>query len=271
MKKVGVKHVLPYNLQFFADDGTGDGDGSTYDMDGLDNLINGMGTEGQTTPPPTDDDAGTGEQPPEGDQTPPDDQTQTQAQKNDKQQFAFAQMRTQNAQYKGLLDKIAKAAGIEYTNDTDLLTKLNDDAIGKLAQKQGVPAELLKRMEDLEGVKSLYEAEQLKQSAAMGFQKLMKEHSLTEKELQEFAKELDGRGLNPFVMKVDLDAEYRLTHFDEIIEKKVKAGIEQALKTSNAADQHSSTPNQKTGKPGSSDGEKISTVDGLSALLHDYK
>ena len=53
-------------------------------------------------------------------------------------------MRVQNAQLLGLLSKIAEA-GIEYTDNNDLL--LNDDSITKLAAKQNVPVELLKRME----------------------------------------------------------------------------------------------------------------------------
>ena len=75
---------------------------------------------------------------------------QTQAQLDEQRRnFAFGQLRQENNELANILGKIAQANGIQYTNTRDLMGKLNDDAINKLAQKQNVPVELLREMDAL--------------------------------------------------------------------------------------------------------------------------
>jgi LysM repeat protein len=272
MRRLGL---LPMRLQFFAaDDGGagGTGDVANSDMQDLDNLLYGMGTAGAGsstgdagTDTGTSDDAGTGDGQQDTDTQKPPQNT------NNKQEYAFAQMRTQNTQLFGLLAKVAQAAGIEFKDNNELLNKLNDDALGKLAKAQNVPVELLKRMEQLENTGKLYEAEQMKNTAILGFQKVKDSYGLSDDELRSFAAELDTKGKNPFLTQVDLEAEYKLTHFQDIVKKETQKAVEEALKKSNAADKHSSTPSNAQGKPDSGQGEKITTVSGLNDILKDMK
>jgi len=255
---------MPYNLQFFAD---GEGDAEDVepvgsDSDELNKLLTQM-SEGSAEEDADSADA------PEGEESPPaDDKPQTKPQDN-KAAHAFAQMRIQNNQLLTLLSKIAKATGIEYTDTNDLLAKLDDDSITKIAAKQNVPVELLKRMEQLEQRDLIAQQEKLQQAAFLGFQKVKDTYDLTEDELRAFALELDAAGKNPFEQPIDLVTEYKLTHFDDIVTKKANAAVQAALAKSSAADKHSSKPNSANGKPDSGKPEKISTVAGLNSILKD--
>ena len=143
---------MPYNLQFFAevagaqgatDTATGaDGAGAQAmsDSQELDTLLNGMTTGGQQqqqTQQQSD------QQQQQESQQQQDQQQQNQQQQVDKSNYAFGQMRKQIADLQGLLGKVAQANGIKYNTPAELLEKMNDDAISKMAQSQGVPVQIL--------------------------------------------------------------------------------------------------------------------------------
>jgi hypothetical protein len=260
MEKDDVRLTLPYHLQFFADGGMG----------ALDGLLNGMSTADDASSTTEIDEPETPEENNEPEETPETPPVKPQAKPQDKQGYAFAQMRSQNAQLFGLLSKMAQATGLDFKDNNDLIAKLNDDAIVKLAQKQNVPPELLRKLDALEQDSKAYKAEQLKGAAFIGFQKVKSEYGLSEEELRTFAQALDGQGKNPFVTPMDVMAEYKLLHFDDIVENKVKAAVEAALKKSNAADEHSSVPNSAQGKPDSGEGDKVSTIAGLNEMLKGF-
>lgn len=249
-------YVLPYSA---ADGG----------LENLDALLNGMGAETDGDAPEED----TAEEDTNTEDTAEEQQQQQQkptAQHQDKQAYAFAEMRNQVNTYKNILSKIATANGIEYGDDKELLSKLSDDTITKLAQKQNVPVELLKKVEALEQDSEALKQTRLKDAALIGFQKVMTDYQLTEQELTKFAQELDEHNLNPFVSEVDLEKEYRNLHFNDIVQKRVDAAVQAALSKSTQADKHSSKPNTKTGG-GNNTNQKIDTVSGLNSLLADMK
>ena len=101
-------------------------------------------------------------------------------------------------------------------------------------------------------------------------QQVMDTYHLTQEQLKEFAVELDNKGKNPFEQPVDLMAEYKMLHYDDILQEAVKKAVEEALKKDSAANQSSSTPAQQQGGNGG-DNQKITTVAGLTALLNDVK
>lgn len=263
------------NLQFFADE---DG-GSVSDAAALDDLLSRMdaGAGQDTGAQEEQQNTGAGDTQADGaaetdTQTQQSQATTQKPTQTERMNYAFGQLRTENAAIKGLLSKLATAAGIEYADEKDLITKLNDDALTKLAQRQNVPVDLLRRMETLEQNNAAYEAEQRKTEAVLGFQKLQNTYGLSNEELMAFAQELDEKGLNPFAQKIDIESNYRNLHFDEIVNKRVEAAVQEALKKSSVADTHSSTPNRNTGKSdGAGDSKKISTVSQLSEFLDGVK
>lgn len=188
----------------------------------------------------------------------------------DKRNFAFGKMRTEINQLTELLGKVAKANGVDYTDSKDLVAKLSDDAIQKMAQRQNVPVELLREIETLRQDSEQFKAQQRRDAAAIGFQKVMDTYGLTQDQLKDFAVELDRQGKNPFEQPVDLLAEYKMLHYDDILNAAVKKAVEEALKKDSAANQSSSTPAQQQGGSGG-EAQKITTVAGLTALLNDVK
>lgn len=255
--------VIPRSASEEGDDASG--------MDQLNALLDSMesGTPPETPPAGNDsqgDNADANSNDSDGGQQPS-------AQKpsdEDKRNFAFGKMRTEINQLTELLGKVAKANGVDYSDSKDLVAKLNDDAIQKMAQRQNVPVELLQEIETLRHDSEQLKAQQRRDAAAIGFQQVMDTYKLTQDELKAFAVELDNAGKNPFEQPIDLMAEYKIMHYDDILQAAVKSAVEEALKKDSAATQSSSTPAQQQGGNGG-ENQKITTVAGLTALLNDAK
>ena len=251
--------VVPYSA---ADEGTADaGIANVDDLDAaLDAAAAGetsqAAQEGAQTSEP---DASNGES-----QTQPDGTKHTQEQK---QEYAWNEMRKSNKELLTLLGKVADANGIKYQNDKDLVKALNDDAIVKMSQKTNVPVEILQELEQLKADSQAWKAQQLRETAAIGFENLKQQFGLEQADLEAFAVELDQKGLNPFLQPVDLVKEYQTAHFDEIVQKRIDAAVQAALQKSSAADAQSATVSTNAGSNGNSKGEAISTVAGLSAIM----
>jgi hypothetical protein len=256
--------VTPYAASDEGDEPTG--------MDALDSLLDKMeaGTPPET--PPAGDDS-QGDENTEGAQNSnesEDTQQQGQHSAEDKRNFAFGKMRTEINQLTELLGKVAKANGVDYSDSKDLIAKLNDDAIQKMAQRQNVPVEILQELDALRRDSEQFKAQQRRDAAAIGFQRVMDTYNLTQDQLKAFAVELDQKGKNPFEQNIDLMEEYKILHYDDILNAAVKKAVEEALKKDSAANQSSSTPGQQQGGSGG-EPQKISTVAGLTALLNDVK
>lgn len=247
------------SLQFFAEPGEDPtaSEPNTSTVSGLTDLLNTMNqpTEPELPVEPSEPPAPT---------EPPADPPEPS--KDDKANYAFGAMRKQISDYEQLLTKVAQATGIEFSNPQELVNKLSDDALSKLAQKQNVPVELLQRMETLEQVNKQFESERLKQEAFTGFQAVASKYNLSQEELNAFAIQLDEAQMNPFEKQVDLIKEYTSRNADSIIQKAVQQAVQEALTRDSAANTHSSTPNQAQGNQGQSD-DKISTIQGLNELL----
>jgi hypothetical protein len=266
--------------------GTGAGDGQSSAGSTLDSLLDQFGASAQGA---GTGDGTQGQQQQSGDEGQQQQQQQSGAQGQQSQQqgqqgqqtqaqleeqrrnFAFGQLRQENNELAGILGKIAQANGIQYTNIRDLMGKLNDDAISRLAQKQNVPVELLREVDALRAGQQQWQQSQREQVAFAGFQTLMSQYGLSQDDLKAFAVELDGAGKNPFTQDINVVDEYRLRHFDDIVAKRAEAAVKEALAKSSAADSHSSTPGAQQGAGSGDGGQKITTLEGLNNLLKDFE
>lgn len=198
-----------------------------------------------------------------------DSQDQTEphvATQQDKDANAFAEMRVQNKAMADMLKKIADATGIQYTDQNDMLAKLNSDALTKLAEKQGVPVEILQRMETLERNSQLYLQQQTEARLRVGFANIKQEYNLSDDEMMAFAKQLDDDNVD--LSKVDLKAEYQNRNFEAIVQKRIDAAVAAALSKDQQAQAQSTQPTaqgaaqQATTKP-----EQINSVAALRSWL----
>ena len=188
------------------------------------------------------------------------------ATQQDKDANAFAEMRVQNKAMSDMLKKIADATGIQYTDQNDMLAKLNSDALTKLAEKQGVPVEILQRMETLERNSQLYLQQQNESRLRAGFVNLKQDYGLSDEEMMNFAKQLDDDKVD--LSKVDLVAEYRNRNFEAIVQKRIDAAVAAALSKDQQAQAQSTQPNaQGATQQTAAKTEQITTVAGLRSWL----
>lgn len=185
---------------------------------------------------------------------------------------AWAQMRVQNKQMESMLHKIADAYDIKANSTEELIQKLNDDAITKLSAKQGVPKELLQRLEILEQHEAEYQKIQTDNYLTQAFVDLQKEFNLDSQALMAFANQLQTAGIDPYKTKVDIRAEYVSRNLDSIIQARINQAVEQALRIDQGAAQQSTTPLPANG-PNSTQqvDNRINTTAGLQALLAGIK
>ena len=180
---------------------------------------------------------------------------------------AFAQLRVQNAQYRKTLNGIAKILGVTDTSDPDtLIAQLNKVILEKEAKDKNVPAELLERLQILEERDREYTQKQIMEYAYLGFQRVKDLFNLDDAGLQKFADELVAAGINPFETKVDVVREYKLLHFDELMQAAFEQGVKQEQARAAKAAKHSTAPNPQKGPGQNGNPEKITTV----AQLNDW-
>lgn len=273
--------IMPYNLQYFAADGssvqggtagsTDAGNTTSLDSAGLSALLNTMGNDGANTQ--SEDTSGQGDA--NGGTQQESDQTQQQQQQQSgtdtnvqtqqqKDAGAFAAMRVRNKQMESMLKRVADAAGIQYANTDDMLTKLNDDALGKLAEKQGVPKELLMRLDSLEKSNQEYRQEQTNTKLRNDFMALQEKYNLTPEQLQTFATQLSNDRVDP--LSADIMREYEVRNFDAIVQQRIQDAVQAALSKDQQVDEHSSTPNAAQGS--SASGSDAGVTCKNSAELH---
>lgn len=209
---------------------------------------------------------------PEAEKQPEAEEPKQEHTKEEKEAYAWGKMNAENNALREMLKKVADANGIKYTNNSDLLQAMNDDAIAKMAEKQNVPVELLRKIESLEADAMAWRQAQQKNAAAYGFQQLKDTYGLEQKQLEEFAIELANDGLDPFKNRVDIVKEYKSRHFDELVEARIKVAVEAALKRDEAVSSQSSTPAAHQGGADDSGGDaSITTLAQLDALLAGLK
>jgi hypothetical protein len=164
---------------------------------------------------------------------------------------AFAQMRINNRKMQNALAAVLQQHGLDpaLANNPDQLIQDAENArLEEEAKKQKVPAELLRRLTQLEQASLVNEQKRLSDAALAGFQAVKTKYNLDNKDISAFAKQLQDAGTNPFEQEMDLDLHYRLHNLDKIIAAESQKAVEAALRNQNAAQQHSTAPSTVQGK-----------------------
>ena len=172
-----------------------------------------------------------------------------------KKAFAFAQLRQEANQKKQLLTGLQKILGIpEDTPMEDVMTKVQDAIVQAQSKQTGVPAEILTKLNNLEQRDKEYRAHQLQESAYLGFNKVQKDYGLNQDQIKAFAVELLKDNVNPFEQEIDVVKEYKLRHFDDIVQaqvaKAIQAEQQRAAKAGAQSTQPGNTQGQTKGETG---------------------
>ena len=263
--------LLPTNLQFFAGEEPTNTDPTTQQPGNTSNTLADLlaqfqqaqqqaagGTQ-ETDPATTQD--------PATDTTDPNTEPQVDTQQQ-KDARAFANMRVQNKSYKDALEKIAHANNIQYTDMEDLLTKLNDDAVTKQAQAQGVPVEIARRLDMLERQNAQFEAQRRQNMLTQQFTNIKQKYNLDDNALMTFAQQLSDSGVDPTAPSFNMETEYITRNFDAIVQARMQAAVEAALRKDTQAGTQGTQPNAAQGSAtGGQMQYNINTRAGLEQLL----
>lgn len=189
-----------------------------------------------------------------------------------KQAQAFAQLRIANQQQQQLIRQIAGVVGVTDTKDpAAMMNALQQLAIKAQSQQQGIPEEVLTRLNHLEHMNTEFQRQQAYLAAGRGFQTIKDKYGLDNDALEAFAQELIADGLNPYEQRVNLVNEYKLRHFDSMLEQAVQKGIDQEAQRAAKAGAQSSTPTTTSGGRADSETPKINSVAELNKWLEDNK
>ena len=191
---------------------------------------------------------------------------------NSKQNKAFAEMRVQNKRLTEIVKNLGRIMEVPDGTEPERLIELAESRLTELrAQAEKVPVELYKELESTRRRQAEIEQESIKQQATLAFQKVKDQYTLNQKQLVEFAQQLNDAGKNPFTTPMDLVQEYRNLNWEKILEeekKKVEKEYQERLKK---AQTKSTTPSKATGGSGPEAPTKVSSVSDLNRLLEGLK
>ena len=159
---------------------------------------------------------------------------------------AFAQMRTENAKLKGLLESYAQLNNLD-ANDIDAISsQLNEKLTAKQAQEAQVPPEFMKRFNEQQAMINAIMNQTAHTNLTNAFNHLKEAHHLDDSEAVQFAQELrDGNYDLSDLSK--LDAYYKGLHFDELVKAEVQRALNDATVAKQYVDEHSATVATTTG------------------------
>lgn len=238
-----------------TDDQTGDDDSVTLTNEGDDQ------TDGDTDDSQTDDEAAKEAKRQEEINKQLDSQ---------KAQHAFAAMRTQNKAMTGLLSQIAEALELTYTDEADMIAKLKDNALTKIAARTQVPKEMLERLRQSEERASEYERQQRYTTNMNSLNNIMSSYSLPKEQVVAFVQELANEQIDYRTTDIDLVKEFKARNIDLIVKMEKEKAVQEALKRDEAANKHSSK-SKDSGKKQSGAAHKINSMSELDNAIKNLK
>ena len=206
-----------------------------------------------------------------GDDAPPADDTGTPANnqaddlENQKQARAFAEMRSTINKYAKVFKQLQPMMGVK--SEDEVIERLLDAGLNVQARNQNVDPAILKRMQALEEQNLAMMSEQKNKALVESFGLLQKDFNLTNKEVLDFARELDNKQIDVYKLGVDLSTLYRGIHHDAIVKKQIEAEKQKWITSNNAAN---SAPgvNTSTGKKNNQGKTEIKTMGELESLFN---
>ena len=184
-----------------------------------------------------------------------------------RQNHAFAEQRVQIKKQNDFIRNIGRLIGFdENAKLEDIQQKVAEVLLEKQSKEQGIPVEILQRLERAESLIQENEQIKLEKKVSEDFADLIDEHSLTDSDVEEFTQFLIENGKNPMIDRnVDIKAEYLKLHMSDIISKAVDAALKKENDRKQKVDEHS--PSETPKSPGAKDEATITSVKELDDLF----
>lgn len=224
----------------------------------LDELLSGLGVEPKPDVPPVTEPAPTGviegdpapiadPEPAEPADPPATDPEPTPDPIFTKQNKAFAEMRVQNQQYLKTIKALGELLGTDANDPSKLLGVVQDKIVQAQSKAQGIPVEILNKLNMLEAESQRNQQQNIQQQTLIGFQTVKNQFGLDDKGLDTFAQELADKGINPFAQQVDLVGLYQNIHYKDILAKEVAKAVDEEKARALKAATQSTTPSGTNG------------------------
>lgn len=182
-----------------------------------------------------------------------------------RQARAFAEMRSTINKYSKVFKQLQPMMGVN--SEDEVIERLLDAGLNVQARNQNVDPEILKRMQSLEEQNLMMMSEQRHKALVESFGLLQKDFNLTNKEVVDFARELDNKQIDVMKLGVDLSTLYRGMHHEAIVKKQIETEKQKWITSNNAAN---SAPgvNTSTGKKNNQGKTEINTMGELESLFN---
>lgn len=185
-----------------------------------------------------------------------------------KQREAFYKMRTQNKSYEKLFKRLGKLFDLSDSGNADeIVSKIEDAILQKEAQKENVPVDVMRRLQELESIVNQKESSDRENRVTTDLAKVGEKYGLDQDEMEAFVLELAEDGKNPLeVDGVDLETEYLKRHFEEILQAAKDEAVQQESERKDKV--KDKAPSGLPGKKDKSGSDKeIKSIDDLNAFL----
>ena len=195
--------------------------------------------------------------------------TQTEDKQKAKQNYAFAEMRTQNKKLSTLISKLGTALGLDAKTPVDeIAEKVQSVLLQKESKDSNIPVEILERMQALEVIAQDATRVKREKEVSDNLTSLSEKYNLSKEQLTEFATQLAADGKNPLeVDGVDIESEYLKRHQQDIIQAAVAKALADEKARLAKADNHAGGKGPSGAGSGDEGGSKIKTVAELSKAL----
>ena len=187
---------------------------------------------------------------------------------HDKQAQAFYALRNKNKANENLIKNLGSVLGFDpKASSEDIVAKVETLITQKQAKDQGIPAEVLTRIQELEKQVQDNEAVKIEAKVTKDLTTIAEKYGLGEDKLTEFVLKLAENGKNPLENPdIDLNTEYISMYFDQLIADAKKAALDEEQARKDKIDQGPGGLPGKGGSAGDS-GEKIQSVSDLDKLF----
>lgn len=187
--------------------------------------------------------------------------------KQSKQNYAFAELRTQNKQNEQFIRGLGKLVGLDKDASVeDIKDKIKEVLIAKEAKDNNISIELAKRLDAYESDKQELERVKLEKKVHEDFSELIDKHHLDEAAVSEFTTYLIEHGKNPMVNRdVDIESEYLKLHYNDMVQAAVAEALAKEEARRKKVEEKAASGVSKA--PGDKGERKITTVKELDDLF----
>lgn len=195
------------------------------------------------------------------------EQTETISKADNKQNQAFARMRTENAQMHKTMVMMAQILGIDPKMPADQLSaQLEAQTRNALARKNNMDPQILERLDHLEQINAEYTRMQNQNKIQTSLRNIQEKFKATDDDLKAFINDLVSENFDATAENADLEHEFISRNFEKILKNRVDAAVKEEQERSAKA-AGASKPDSKTGKDRRVENHEINSIAELESFF----